>query len=208
MGSLKIETRFWEPGSVNIPVGRVPPAAAIKPEDVDARRVVLDTVAKFNGALQSHEVNAIVHLFHEDGYWRDHLALSWELRTLKARGSIQSILEGHKCHLLRLDLDESSNFRAVQHRDLGGVTVLQFFHTFSTKFGRGRGVANLIFINSEWKIWTLFTSLEGLTDFEERVGTFRPEGHEQLVDGKNWLDVRMQEVSFESQEPVVLIIGM
>lgn len=202
------ETRFLEPGSVNVPVGRLPPGEAIKLQIVDARSVVLGVIKKLNESFQNHDAKAIATLFYEDGYWRDHLALSWKLRTLKGRGSIQSVLEEPKDNLMRIYLDESSEFRAVQYRDFGGVTILQFFHKFSTKFGAGQGVANLISINSEWKIWTMFTSLQEIVGGEERVGISRPDGHEQLVGGKNWLDVRKQEAAFDSKEPVVLIIGV
>lgn len=204
MQNTSTESRYLEPGSINIPVGRLPPAESTEPEDV--RSIAVSIVEKFNENLAQQNTAAISGLFYEDSYWRDHLGLSQELRTLKGRDAIHQWL-GSRCHLEQVSLDESAPFRAVQLQNLGGFSVIQFFHTFTTKTGRGRGVARLISIGSEWKIWTMFTSLHELIGFEETLAVRRPDGHEQLVNGKNWLDMRKEEATFESSEPAVLIIG-
>lgn len=71
-----------ETGSVNIPVGVFP--ASSKSDSVDAHRVANEIVTRFNDALAKRDHAAIADLFCKDNsYWRDHLAMTWDLRTAK-----------------------------------------------------------------------------------------------------------------------------
>ncbi|KAL2839267.1 hypothetical protein BJY01DRAFT_257784 [Aspergillus pseudoustus] len=201
---MTTETRFTEPGSINIAVGQIPAADIVEVKNV--REVAAEIVGILNHRLRHRDTEGISSLFYEDSYWRDHLGLSWDLRTLKGRNSICQFLNS-QFSLEQVDLDESSPFRAAQLQSFGGISVIQFFHTFTTKSGRGRGVTRLISVKSEWKIWTMFTSLHELIGFEESVASRRPDGHEQLKGGKNWFKLRTEDLSFDSSDPTVLIIG-
>jgi cation diffusion facilitator CzcD-associated flavoprotein CzcO len=205
---VELRTRSVEPGSINIPVGKMPRTGSIKPDNTAT--LAFEVVNNLNIALKGNDCQAITALFHENGFWRDHLALSWDLRTFKGRDAILSCLE-HDCRMSRFDIDDTSAFRAPQHSSfdtLCQMTTIQFYHKFTTKFGIGRGIARLIEVDGNWKIWTMFTSLEELTGFESLIKTRRAIGHEQLVNGKNWWDSRKEEISFKINEPTVLIIGV
>ena len=45
-------------------------------------------LAEFERALEHSDHNALRPLFHRDSYWRDVLALSWNLQTLNGRDAI------------------------------------------------------------------------------------------------------------------------
>ncbi|PGG99044.1 hypothetical protein GX51_06460 [Blastomyces parvus] len=198
------QPRFTEPGSINIPVGRIPRADLIKPENPS--HIAQEVVEKLNQALHVQDIRNISAWFYEDGYWRDHLALSWDLRTLKGPNAIRAMLE-KGCQLTEMKLDISSEFRAPRLEIRGDLTTVQFFFTFTTKVGTGRGIARLVPVNSEWKIWTMYTSLQELNGHEEPAGARRTVGPEQLTPGKNWQELRREEVAFENRDPIVLIIG-
>ncbi|RYP51896.1 hypothetical protein DL768_002864 [Monosporascus sp. mg162] len=187
------------PGSVNIPIAEWP--ATMTSKSVDAREVASKIISDFNQSLEQKDHKAIADLFVENGYWRDHLGLTWDLRTAKGKGKIVTFLEnGH--HLLKVDLDESSPSYAPQVASLrldGSVKGIQFFTTVTTQHGSGRGVVRLVEDAGQWKIWTFFTSTDELSGHEEPLGPNRASGvqHGALAGRKNWLDRREEECNFE-----------
>ncbi|KAF2473594.1 FAD/NAD(P)-binding domain-containing protein, partial [Lindgomyces ingoldianus] len=200
-----------EPGSVNIPLGDFPASASTT--DVDANAVAQNTTDAINTALQIKDTTKFSSLFLEGkSYYRDHLALTWSLRTLKGRSQIAEYLQASKTPLQSIQIDKSSDFRAPHYGPIdawGDVNGIQFFITFETGLGKGRGVVNLAEENGEWKIFTMFTALEELKGFEEPTGSRRSKGveHGGNPERKNWKEKREAEGRFEDMEPKVLIIG-
>jgi hypothetical protein len=100
-----------ELGSVNIPLGEYP--ATSTNASVDAKGVAEDIVTRLNDALEKKDNAAVAALFLQDNsYWRDHLALSWEFRTVKGRSKIQTFLGGSPLHLQKVTADSSGGFRS------------------------------------------------------------------------------------------------
>jgi hypothetical protein len=199
-----------ETGSINLPVGKFPKTL----EDVsslDARLVSDNLVRNFNDALFRLDYRRIGLLFLEGGYWRDHLAICWDLHTLKGRENISKYLTtGNR--LLSLEIDESSAFRAPRIGPLDGVgdsEGIQFFIRFSTITGSGRGVVRLVYSAGAWQILSLFTALQTLIGCEEPLGSHRPRGsdHQTTPGAQNWQDKRNAQQNFTERDPTVLIIG-
>ncbi|RYP07603.1 hypothetical protein DL765_009104 [Monosporascus sp. GIB2] len=180
-------------------------------ESVDARAVASKIISDFNQLLEQKDHKAIADLFVENGYWRDHLCLTWDLRTAKGKDKIRTFLEnGH--HLHKVNLDESSPLYAPQVAPLrgdGSVRGIQFFTIVTTQQGSGRGIVRLVEDAGQWKIWTFFTSMGKLSGHEEPLGPNRASGveHGAVAGRKSWLDRRVEENNFEHGEPDVLIIG-
>lgn len=198
-----------EPGSVNIPLATWPESATLDPGSAAD-----DIVAAINRGLAASHFAAIGELFARDCYWRDHLALSWNLRTVKGRDGVVGFLEkdGAGRRLTKLELDQTSEWRSPRMTSFdgrSGARGLQFYFTFAAKHGSGRGVARLVQEGMVWKVWTLFTSLESILGHEEPRGPRRPNGvqHGANPDRKNWLDRRVEDANFEHGEPDVLILG-
>ncbi|KAH8892272.1 FAD/NAD(P)-binding domain-containing protein [Thozetella sp. PMI_491] len=198
-----------EPGSFNLTAVKWPPTAhdaAASPESIAA-----SIIEPANRALANHDYRAFSDLFLEDGFLRDHLAISWELRTLKGRDIIQTFLE-RECNLVKISLDQSSAWRSPQVASFapaGDVKGIAFYITAETRVGSGRGVVRLVENNGAWKIWSFYTVLEELRGFEEPSGRNRPKGaeHGSNADRKSWLERRIETADFAKGEPDVLIIG-
>lgn len=193
-----------EPGSVNIPVGKLPSPPKSPPTDVNA---IADAfVNHFNQTLSSKDVQGITRLFDADNsYWRDHLCLSWDLRTWKGQKKIAEFLQGG-CRLKSIEIDRSSAFRAPHLSPLG----IEFFIKCTTDVGTGQGIIRLTEdASGEWKIFTIYTVLRHLSGSEETLGRKRPQGvaHGENKGRKNWHDRRTADTKFEGRDPAVLVVG-
>ncbi|CBX94098.1 similar to flavoprotein containing monooxygenase involved in K+ transport [Plenodomus lingam JN3] len=196
-------------GSVNIALGEYP--ATSTDSNVDANQVADDIIAQFNNALLKRDDAATAALFLEDkSYWRDHLALTWELRTIKGRGKIEQYLESAKVLLTKVSVDRSSPVRAPKFGPIDGwgdVNGITFFINLETDVGRGDGVVALAEDHGVWRIFTMYTLLKELKGYEEPVGHRRPRGvkHGGDPNRKNWAELREEER--KNIEPTVLVVG-
>ncbi|KAI3330819.1 hypothetical protein F4824DRAFT_491938 [Ustulina deusta] len=199
------------PGSINVSIAPWPATGNIDEEVTDAIAISSKIIDSFNQSLQKQDYTAIADLFVSDGYWRDYLGLTWDLRTAKGREKIIKLLqEGH--HLVKVDIDHSPPSNGPKVANLrydGSVRGIQFVTTVTTQLGSGQGVVRLIQESGEWKIWLFFTTMTKLRDHEEAVGSNRARGvlHGAQAGRKNWLERRQAESNFENSEPDVLIIG-
>ncbi|TDZ36960.1 putative indole-3-pyruvate monooxygenase YUCCA1 [Colletotrichum spinosum] len=198
-----------EPGSVNLPARPYPPS--VRTTSVDAGKVAAEAIATFNAALQSGDFKKLSELFVTDGYWRDHLCLSWDLRTLKGRDKIQTMLS-NKCRLTEVRVDTSTDFRAPHLAALdahGKVQCLQYFIQAETEVGTGEGVVRMIESGDGWEILTFFTTLRELKNHEEPLRHRREKGveHAGNREAKNWKEKREDSVNYTDSEPTVVIIG-
>ncbi|KAI0855104.1 hypothetical protein F4860DRAFT_520173 [Xylaria cubensis] len=199
------------PGSVNIPLAPWPTTPNIDEKATDALAISTQIIDSFNQALEKKDYKAIADLFTDNGYWRDQLGLTWDLRTAKGKEKIINLLQGGH-HLVNVAIDRSTPSSDPQVAGLrydASVRGIQFFTTVTTQFGSGRGVVRLIQESGQWKIWTFHTSIEKLNGHEEAVGPNRPSGvqHGARAGRKNWVERRQAEVNFEGSEPDVLVVG-
>ncbi|KAI9367139.1 hypothetical protein BJX61DRAFT_529909 [Aspergillus egyptiacus] len=198
------------PGSVNVPVGKFP--ATCSSTDIDANHVATEIVDKLNAALPQRDIPAITALFLEDGFWRDHLCLTWDLRTAKGRDRIASLLASGET-VTKIEIDRSTPARAPQVGAIdawGEIMGVLFYITVTTNVGSGRGVVRLAEKDGRWLIYTLYTALREIKGHEESIGPRRPFGarHGEVVDRRNWLDRRTAESNFDGgKEPAVVIVG-
>lgn len=204
------------PGSFNIPIATFP--APSKSTTIDVSKVAADITASINAAIGNKDYDALSKLFIDTGYWRDHLALTWEFRTAQGHGPILKLLEraaGSKdgFRLVKVEVDDSVPHRApkVQALDVARtVPGVHFFVRVETVVGRGAGVVHAVEENGVWKLFTLYTSLRELKGHEERTYKRRPAGveHGGIPGRMNWAERRKMEVDFkDGSEPAVFIVG-
>ncbi|KAH7116185.1 hypothetical protein B0J11DRAFT_470398 [Dendryphion nanum] len=199
-----------EPGSVNIPLGEFP---ANSEAPSDAGQVADNVISSLNAAFSQRDFSAIGELFSsKNAYWRDHLALSWELRTLKGRAKIEEYLTHSRTPLTKVEINRSSAFKSPAYQPIdawGEVHGVQFFISFETEIGRGQGVVRLAQEDGDWKIFTFSTTLLELKGYEEPLNKRRSQGvqHGGDTGRKNWHETREAESEFEDSEPKVLVIG-
>ena len=181
-----------------------------KTDDISA--VAANWLAEFESALAKSGGGSLESLFHPDSYWRDVLALSWNLQTINGAQAILNELR------LRAKDAQPSGFRIDPDRapprrvTRAGTNCIEAIFKFETRVGRGSGIIRLIqdaADGNRLKAWTLLTALDELKGFEEAQGATRPRGEAYSRDfrGPNWLDLREAELQYAGRDPDVLVIG-
>ncbi|PKS07410.1 hypothetical protein jhhlp_006013 [Lomentospora prolificans] len=205
------------PGSVNIPVAKFP-TTPNKTAPADVSKIAADLVSSFNEAVESGDYQAIADLFVENGFWRDHFALTWNFRTVNGPSNIASFLkEAAKSRdgfrLKKIEIDNSSKTRAPTFTAIDGpgeTFGIQTFLNVDTAIGKGRGITRFVEVGGKWKIFTLYTSLRELNGHEEGTYHNRPAGveHGGKPGRKNWAERRAAAADFDDgSEPAVFILG-
>ncbi|WP_375157456.1 flavin-containing monooxygenase [Bradyrhizobium sp. RDT46] len=166
----------------------------------------------FERTLSEPEPAALDHLFLADSFWRDVLALSWNLQTLAGRDPIAQALA------VLAPKAAPANFKIAPHRapprwvTRAGRNCVEVIFDFETAIGRGSGIVRLAPDGTDddgLKAWTLLTALDELKGFEEQLGTSRPRGQAYSRDfrGPNWLDLRNASRDYADRDPAVLVVG-
>ncbi|MDA9521765.1 monooxygenase [Bradyrhizobium sp. CCBAU 11434] len=167
---------------------------------------------EFERALGQPDRAALDRLFLADCFWRDVLALSWNLQTLAGRDGIVRALAALSLNAAPRSFKIAPNRAAPRWVTRAGTNTIETIFSFETALGRGSGVLRLvpdIADGDRLKAWTLLTALEELKGFEEQLGTSRPRGQAYSRDfrGPNWLDQRNASRDYADREPVALVVG-
>ena len=178
----------------------------------DIAASVENWLAEFERALERADDSALRPLFHSDSYWRDALALSWNLQTLNGRDAIVSELPALAARRAPCRFAIDPERAAPRRVKRAGTETIEAIFKFETNQGRGHGIVRLIpdiHDGDRLKAWTLLTALEELKGFEERIGTARPRGQSYSRDfrGPNWLDQRQASLAYADRDPTVLVVG-
>jgi hypothetical protein len=189
--------------SSGIPLPTLDILEATVPGDLDVKKIAADWVESFGAHVESGNVDGVLALLIENSYWRDMLALTWDIRTFAGAAKIKTLLE---------DRLASACLKAVKFRDeflqlqqpAPDVAWIQIILDFETSVGIASGVVRLVPTKTgEWKAHTVLTNLEELKGFPEKIGALR----NQEPDHGRWAERRRHETAFEGVEPSVLIVG-
>ncbi len=150
-------------------------------------------------------------LFLDDGYWRDILALTWHMTTVKGVDEIGAALAAAGdagATGFRVDPARTPPRRVSR----AGREVVEAIFAFETATGQCDGVLRLAPDPADagtLKAWTLMTALEGIKGHEESVNGARPKGeaYSRNFRGPNWQDQRDAEMAFADRDPAVLVVG-
>jgi putative flavoprotein involved in K+ transport len=107
-----------------------------------------DWLQQFGAALERGEIDAAAGLFEPDGFWRDLVSFTWNLKTCEGRAEIKAML--------------AARLAGVKPRNF--VAKSNDWFSFETAVGRGIGHLRLRGEHA----WTLLTTLQELKGFEER----------------------------------------
>src|SRR5688572_20813508 len=134
-------------------------------------------LAKLGRAAKRNDAKAIASMFGRECYFRDLVALTWNIRTVEGRDGIEQMLSSTLPHSglskIRMDGDAERN----------GKTIEAWF-TFETSVARGRGHLRL----KNGSGFTVLTTMQELKGQEEKRGTTREVGilHGADPDRKVW----------------------
>jgi putative flavoprotein involved in K+ transport len=169
-------------------------------------------LAQFETAVANSDHSLLKTLFHPDSYWRDVLALSWNIQTINGADAILRELKLHAISAspshFKIDPDRAAPRRMTR----AGTGAIEAIFKFETAQGRGNGILRLIpdaGDGNRLKAWTLLTALDELKGFEEQLGVSRPRGQAYSRDfrGSNWFDLRKAAAEYADHDPVVLVVG-
>ncbi|MBF6086479.1 NAD(P)/FAD-dependent oxidoreductase [Nocardia cyriacigeorgica] len=154
----------------------------------------------FEMALADRDVEAAAAMFALDGFWRDLVAFTWNIKTLEGREDIADMLR------VRLDGTDPGNFHTTEEPTEDGGVITAWIG-FETAAGRAVGHLRL----KDEGAWTLLTSLRELKGHEESKGPRRPRGvvHGADPNRVTWSERRAEEERElgRSRQPYVLVVG-
>jgi cation diffusion facilitator CzcD-associated flavoprotein CzcO len=167
-------------------------------------------LSQFESALKNPD--ELEALFHGESYWRDVLALSWNIQTINGAEAIlkelKALSRGAAPKDFKIDPTRATPRRVTR----AGTNSIETMFKFETADGRGNGILRLTpdaADGNRLKAWTLLTTLEELRGFEEQLGVARPRGNAYSRDfrGPNWLDLRKASAEYADRDPVALVVG-
>ncbi|EGX45268.1 hypothetical protein AOL_s00173g369 [Orbilia oligospora ATCC 24927] len=188
-----------------------PPSAA----SINASEVVSDYLARLQKAIEKPTVLDLQDVIFPEGFWRDGLFLTWDLRTSRGVDKISQFLSkdvtekrlgslkvkptvGNYKRLPVLQVEESS------------ISILAYIDVESDE-GLGEGIIRLFLdSNNTWKAFTIYTTLTNLKSHPEASGINRPHGGlhgDQSSNPTNWKERLAEYSEFTTTDPTVLIIG-
>lgn len=178
------------------------------------KEIVQTWLASFEKEIVANNVSAITGLIHQDGWFRDHLALSWDFSTLRGLDKISTFLTKHlaQAGLRNLKIQETGKFAPHTEHPITELQWVESMFSFDTAVGSGKGMVRLVqTAEGSWKAHMLYTALQELKCAKEAAGELRPHGgNNSLNDGPvrgNWYDKRQRQMEFVDEEPAVLLVG-
>ena len=155
---------------------------------------------KFSAALQKNDSKSVADLFDPEGFWRDFVTFTWNLKTLEGRDEIVDMLDATLAQV------KPSNWQLVgEATEADGIT--EGWLSFETSAAVGEAHIRL----NDKGCWTLLTTMKSLKGHEELSGRTRDMGvvHGADSDRKTWLESRADEeasLGYDTQ-PYCVIIG-
>ncbi|QIZ37975.1 NAD(P)/FAD-dependent oxidoreductase [Saccharopolyspora sp. ASAGF58] len=174
-----------------------------------ASEIVSGWLADFGEAVARRDFETVGDLLLDDVWWRDLLALTWDVQTFRGREKVVAMLGD------RIAGVEAAGFAlegaTPEFSELLGERIIETFFTFTTREAHGRGVLRLVNHNGQWRAWNVLSSMQDLIGHEEASTSIndvnRPEYRTPVPNRATWSEKRSAEREFADFEPTVLIIG-
>ncbi|MBL8569309.1 MAG: NAD(P)/FAD-dependent oxidoreductase [Phreatobacter sp.] len=166
---------------------------------MDARGEASRWLSAFSELLSRDDPARAAELFLDECYWRDFVAFTWNIATLEGRAAIAAMLASR-------GRDTRASAWTLDGEPRTSDAGVEFWFTFETKVGRGRGHARV----RDGRCWTLLTTLRELKGYEEKSGETRSLGttHGAVRDRATWADQRAADARLGyDRQPYVLIVG-
>lgn len=175
--------------------------------DEGVRETTEGWIAALNAALAGGQAARLSALFEADSHWRNLFGISWYFATFSGNATVVSEL------LARSTEARASGFRideaalAPRHAVVAGRDVIEAVFRFESANGPGYGAVRLVRQpDGTAKAWTFSTSLDfdSIVDARARAAG---ESHVRDFAAPDWLEQRQAQVTYETGDPDVLIVG-
>ncbi|OGM44317.1 putative flavin-binding monooxygenase [Aspergillus bombycis] len=190
------------------------PVTPSRTRSLEPRAIAQQWIANLEVLLKRGDFSQLPELFHQESWWRDMLALDWDLRTIQNCGNIEDYIRRTQpnSQLSTFRLQHEGKFQPTFDRPVEGLSWISSMFFFETRVGRGAGVLRLTQNDAgAWKAYSIYTSLQEFKDFEEPLGSKRTEGTIETMPGGlsqgNWLERRQRQQEFMDEEPTTLVVG-
>lgn len=144
---------------------------------MDPRRIASDWLSQYSATFASANVDAFVGLLLPDGWLRDFLVFTWDLRSLGGREKVAAYLKRGlapaRISPNSIVLDESEHLapRVAPLAQMPGVEAVEAAFAFECAHGHGHGHVRLVQdVDGAYRALTLFMELSDLVGHEE-LGT-------------------------------------
>ena len=168
--------------------------------DIAPSQQAASWLGSFGRALEAGDIEGAANLFAEDGYWRDLLAFTWNIKTMEGQAAIREMLKA------TLSVAKPSHWRLSGEASVDDG-VIEAWLSFETEVARGEGILRI----KDGRCRTLFTAMTELKGFEEQKGPARPLGirHKADPERETWAEARAREARDLGvrQQPYCLVIG-
>lgn len=178
----------------------------------EAIEIATQWVARFGDALEHQDLADVEGLLASDCWWRDTLALTWDLRTLHGFDEIRPVLESRLAEVQVSDfgLAPDKQPALIEAAD-GSAQWVQAFYRFKTATAHGQGLVRLVPEDGGWKAWTVLTDMCDLIGHEETQTVIADAANHHYTDAVKgrltWPEYQEQRREFADTEPAVLVIG-
>ena len=190
-----------------------------------ARSLAQTWLSSFATACSNADTQAVLDLLHPTTpFWRDTLALTWDFRTLFVPSKIEALLDArlNDTKLSNFVLNETYTAFQQPFPDLAWVNLM---FNFQTNIGKCTGVVKLVPLlkqqttdgggaikrleDLEWKAYVVYTNLDSLLDYPEKIRSLRDLEPAHI----DWATDREEAQEFagadedKTKSPKVLLIG-
>lgn len=182
------------------------------PGQAEIEREARVWLAAFGRILSEGGLASSGHLFADDGYWRDVLALTWDWRTFHGFDRILGALSGP------IKEADVTNFRVKMDQPITWhpaeatvPNVIRAGFTFDGAVGACRGQVQLVEEDGTWRARTVYTELTEIHGHGLRktvTAGFQDTKYRQAQRGRALVSTEWQRrTEFVDEDPSVLVIG-
>ncbi|KFY89265.1 hypothetical protein V498_06476 [Pseudogymnoascus sp. VKM F-4517 (FW-2822)] len=157
---------------------------------IDPRSITETWLQNLQQKVSENQLRDVSELFIDECWWRDIVALSWNITTKCGRNEISQYLQlqAAKSGFGQLNVVDQG---ALQPRlsNMGGLIWIESGFSFETKVGTGRGIVRLANVGPlQWKAWIVHTNLDELKGFpeqspQEKPKCYKPTNSQVLIIG-------------------------
>ncbi len=164
----------------------------------------------FERALTAKNPEGLKSLLTEVSYFRDHGALTWDLRQFHGRDAVVATLLAVVDEIKPHSFKVSAKWPAPQISGAGEEALIEAFFDFETAHGRAEAYVHCKLDPTSQigiRAYAIFTRLEGLKDVVLPEGHPRDQGYTPNFSGELWRENRDTARQFINHDPEVLIVG-
>ena len=186
----------------------------------DLPQSVQTWLSAFDRALATGDRAALTDLFREESYWRDQIALSWDMQQMHGRDEVVdgllAVREWTRPHGFRI----ADNHPVPAEANILGLDVVEAYFAFDRDHGCGEGFLRLVVdpdAPAGARCYMIGTDLKGLDNVVEELGNrvnrqrlapiFPIHGYKPTRQGQHFGEYSREKMMFEGCDPDVLIIG-